>query len=165
MLLGIEHRRFVRDKMRLLVVKTALKSEFGKVRSGVLETVEKSTMAVDRAVPITMINFFSADFDRRWLDQKRFVSRIDCCVDLENWTRICCFAPLRVFPSARKVCTPAQVARSIFRDGVGSRRVMARQNPYNQGNRSPYQTLESDLNSSRNPPFTLGRRRHLIGRR
>ena len=103
MLLENEHRRFVCDKMRLLVVKTALKFELGKVRSGVLETVEKSTMAVDRAVPITMINFLSADFDRRWLDRKRFVSRIDRCVDLENRTRIRCFAPLRVFPSARKV--------------------------------------------------------------
>ena len=134
MLLENEHRRFVRDKMRLIVVKAALKSELGKVRSGVLETVEKSTMAVDRAVPITMMNFLSADFDRRWLDQKRSVSRIDRCVDLENRTRIRCFASLGVFPSARKVCTLAQVARSIFQDGVGSRRVTARQNPYDQGN-------------------------------
>ena len=68
MLSGNEHRWFARDKMCLLVVNTALKSEPGKVRSGVLETVEKSTMAVDRAVPITMISFLSADFDRRWLD-------------------------------------------------------------------------------------------------
>ena len=37
MLSGNEHRRFARDKMCLLVVKTASKSELGKVRSGVLE--------------------------------------------------------------------------------------------------------------------------------
>ena len=60
--------------MRLPVVKTALKSELGKVRSGVLEAVEKSAMAVDRAVLITMMNFLSADFNQIWLDQKRSVS-------------------------------------------------------------------------------------------
>lgn len=117
-----------------------------------LEIAENSTMAVDGAVPITKIKLLSADFDRRWLVGKLLSSRFDRRVDLENRLKIRRSAPLSL---SRKCMNEMyewrKSKKSNSRDEVGSRRMMARQDRYDQGNRSPYQTLESSRNSPRNP--------------
>ena len=138
-LLKNEHRGVVCDKMRRLAVKTALKLDRWMVRSGLLENGRNSTMAVGRAVPVTITKFLFPDFDRRWLVGKLLSSRIERRINLENRVEIRRLAPLDV-PWRRSLIPYSEARESKIQDEVGSRRMMACPNRYDQGNRSPCQT-------------------------